>query len=188
MEPTASDASREDSDLSPVELLRAQDRLAQVQMALENQAFSWLRKVADQALVSTDCPLEILQACCKACVELDDEAMLLELAERVESQIPGDPITCRLVAGYHLKKDRYLSAAPLLARSLKHDPDHLMTLEVLAECFEHAGEHEAKEHTLQRIAEVQAAPPTDADSKTVDAIAPGQLMASGSIAFGSVGS
>ncbi len=138
MEPTASDASREDSDLSPVELLRAQDRLAQVQMALENQAFSWLRKVADQALVSTDCPLEILQACCKACVELDDEAMLLELAERVESQIPGDPITCRLVAGYHLKKDRYLSAAPLLARSLKHDPDHLMTLEVLAECFEHA--------------------------------------------------
>ena len=176
MEPTASDASSEDSDLSPVELLRAQDRLAQVQMALENQAFSWLRKVADQALVSTDCPLEILQACCKACVELDDEAMLLELAERVESQIPGDPITCRLVAGYHLKKDRYLSAAPLLARSLQHDPDHLMTLEVLAECFEHAGEHEAKEHTLQRIAEVQAAPSTDADSKTVDAIAPGQLM------------
>ena len=82
-------------------------------------------------------------------MELDDEAMLLKLAERVESQIPGDPITCRLVAAYHLKKDRYRSAAQLLARSLKHDPDHLMTLEVLAECFEHAGEQEAKEHTLE---------------------------------------
>ena len=75
----------------PVELLHAQDRLFKFKWLLRTRLSAWLRKVADQALVSTDCPLEILQACCKACVELDDEAMLLELAERVESQIPGDP-------------------------------------------------------------------------------------------------
>ena len=173
---TTSDTSCNDSDLSPLELLHAHDRLIRVQKALENQAFSWLREVADHAFGSIDCPLEIFQACCKACVELDDEAMLLKLAERVESQIPGDPITCRLVAAYHLKKDRYRSAAQFLARSLKHEPDHLMTLEVLAECFEHAGEQEAKEHTLKRINEVKGSLSNDDNVKKVETVAPGELM------------
>jgi len=175
-EPTTSDAIFGDSDLAPGELFHAHDRLIRVRKALENKNYSWLREVAEHAIASTECPLEIMQACCKACVELDDEVMLLKLAERVESQIPGDPITCRLVAAYHLKKDRFLSAAPLLARSLKLDPDHLMTLEVLAECFEHTGEQEAKEHTLQRITEVKGSLSNDDNIKKVETIESGQLM------------
>ena len=82
--------------------------------------------------------------------------MLLGLTSRIEEVVSNDPISCRLVAGHYLKKDDFLTAAPYLARSLKREPDHLVTLEILAECFERAGEVEARDHTLERIQAVQS--------------------------------
>ena len=110
-----------------------------------------------RGMIKTEgCPVEMLQACCKACVELEDEPMLLGLTSRIEEVVSNDPISCRLVAGHYLKKDDFLTAAPYLARSLKREPDHLVTLEILAECFERAGEVEARDHTLERIQAVQS--------------------------------
>ena len=51
----------------------------------------------------------------------------------------------------YLNKENYQETAGWLARAIKQDPDHLASLEVLAECFEHCGETEARNHTLERI-------------------------------------
>ena len=58
--------------------MRCPDRSILIQSALENSQYSWLRAVADELIETEGCPVEMLQACCKACVELDDETMLLK--------------------------------------------------------------------------------------------------------------
>ena len=102
-----------------------------------------------------DLDIQTLRFCAEACVAADSLETLLELAPKVFAISPDDPLVCRLIASMYLTKENYLETAPWLARALKQEPDHLPSLEVLAECFEHCGESEARDHTLERIQTLQ---------------------------------
>ena len=117
---------------------------------------SWLRKVADRALVSTDCPpnpASLLQAVwswmMRPCFSNWQNVWSLRF-QRSHHLSPG--------RGLPLKRPLSV-CSPTPRTPLKHDPDHLMTLEVLTQCFEHAGEHEARAHTPADCGS-PAAPPT----------------------------
>ena len=90
--------------IAPGQLMGRPDRSLFGQSALEQNQYPWLRSVAGEMIKTEGCPVEMLQACCKACVELEDEPMLLGLTSRIEEVVSNDPISCRLVAGHYLKR------------------------------------------------------------------------------------
>jgi len=122
-----------------------------IQAALVEEDFAWLGHLGRVAVNHESIALEVLQACCRGCLEMEDLETLLRLADKVERLSDDDPMVCRFVASYYLKRDQYNHAAPYLARSLKQDQAHIPTLQVLADCFEQAGEMEARDHTRERI-------------------------------------
>ena len=147
---------------------RSQEFTAICELALKLRAFPWVLKCVQFMGQQPDTDVQTLRFCAEACVAADSLETLLELAPKVFAISPDDPLVCRLIASMYLTKENYLETAPWLARALKQEPDHLPSLEVLAECFEHCGESEARDHTLERIQtlqkEKQSLPLSDASS------------------------